>query len=137
MIYFIFEFYTRLSKYFPCFRRLIWSLSWKSNDWGGLKFWTCLHATVLLAVKYSEELNKYILLVRVICEKYWFREQSNFPRAYTARISFIPTVHGLVSHVSRPYMDWYIMYGQDTWDNNPCTVGIHEITIHVRSGYMR
>jgi hypothetical protein len=37
-----------------------------------------LHATVLLAVKYSAELNKYILLVRVICEKYRFREQSNF-----------------------------------------------------------
>jgi hypothetical protein len=36
----------------------------------------CLHATVLLAVKYSAELNKYILLVRVICEKYQFREQS-------------------------------------------------------------
>ena len=41
-----------------CFRRLR-----KSNDRGGLKFWTCLHATVLLAVKYSAELNKYILLV--------------------------------------------------------------------------
>jgi hypothetical protein len=25
------------------------------------------------------------------------------------------------------------MYGQDTRENNPCTVGIHEITIHVRS----
>jgi hypothetical protein len=49
--------------------KLILSLSWKSNDRGGLKFWTCLHATVLLAVKYSAELNKYILLVRVICIK--------------------------------------------------------------------
>jgi len=39
-----------------------------------------LHATVLLAVKYSAELNKYILLVRVICEKYRFRGQSNFPQ---------------------------------------------------------
>jgi hypothetical protein len=29
-----------------------------------------LHATVLLAVKYSAELNKYILLVKVICGKY-------------------------------------------------------------------
>jgi len=35
-----------------------------------------LHATVLLAVKYSAEVNKYILLVRVICEKYRFRGQS-------------------------------------------------------------
>ena len=53
---------TLLWKDFSCFRRLILSLSWKSNDRGGLKFWTCLHATVLLAVKYSAELNKYILL---------------------------------------------------------------------------
>ena len=50
----------------------------------------CLHTTVLLAVKYSAELNKYrgvtlaylltlsvtvshLVLVRVICEKYRFR----------------------------------------------------------------
>jgi hypothetical protein len=39
----------------------------------------CLHATALLAVKYSAELSTYILSVRVICEKYRFREQSNFP----------------------------------------------------------
>ena len=44
---------TLLWKDFSCFRRLILSLSWKSNDQGGLKFWTCLHATLLLAVKYS------------------------------------------------------------------------------------
>ena len=44
------------------------------------EFWTCLHATVLLFVKYSVELNKYILLVRVICEKYRFRGQSYVPR---------------------------------------------------------
>ena len=58
--------YTLPLKYFSCFRRLILNLSWKSNDRGGLKFWTCLYATLLLAVKYSAELNKYILLVRVI-----------------------------------------------------------------------
>jgi hypothetical protein len=69
-----------LWKDISCFRRLILSLIWKSNDRGGLKFWTCLHATVLLTVKYSAELNKYILLVRVICEKYRFRGQSNVPR---------------------------------------------------------
>jgi hypothetical protein len=40
----------------------------------------CLHATVLLAVKYSAELNKYILLVRAICEKYRFRGQENLSR---------------------------------------------------------
>ena len=40
---------------------LDWWKSWRSNERGGLKFWTCLHATVLLAVKYSPELSKYIL----------------------------------------------------------------------------
>ena len=40
----------------------------------------CLHDTVLLVVKYSAELNKCVLLVRVICEKYRFRGQANFPR---------------------------------------------------------
>ena len=80
--------YTLLWKDFSCFRRLILSLSWKSNDRGGLKFWTCLHATVLLAVKYSAELNKYILLVRVICEKYRFQGQSNVPR----RSRYLPLV---------------------------------------------
>ena len=33
---------------------------------------------VLLAVKYSAELNKYVLLVRVFCKKYRFRGQTNF-----------------------------------------------------------
>ena len=40
---------------------LDWWKSWRSNERGCLKFWTCLHATVLLAVKYSPELSKYIL----------------------------------------------------------------------------
>jgi hypothetical protein len=56
-------------------------------------------------------------------------------------ISCILTVHGLLSHVSRPYMDCYLMYPDRTWIVISCiltcTVGIHEITIHVRSGYMR
>jgi putative component of toxin-antitoxin plasmid stabilization module len=75
-------------------------------------------------------------------------------------ISCIPTVHGLVSHVSQPYMDCNLMYPNRTWIvisciptymycyfmypnrtwvviSCPCTVRIHEITIHVRSGYMR
>jgi hypothetical protein len=43
------------------------------------EFWTCLHATVLLAVKYSAELNKYILLVRVICEKIPVSRTVKFP----------------------------------------------------------
>jgi hypothetical protein len=54
----------------------------KKKRFLGSSLQCCLHATVLLAVKYSAELNKYILLVRVICEKYRFREQSNFPRRY-------------------------------------------------------
>jgi hypothetical protein len=75
--------YTPLWQDFSCFRRLILSLSWKSNDRGGLKFWTCLHATVLLAVKYSAEINKYILLVRVICEKYRLRGEVNIPSRFS------------------------------------------------------
>jgi hypothetical protein len=70
-----------------------------------------------------------------------------YPERTWIVISCILIVHGLLSHASWPYMDCYLvypdrtmrkqsMYGQDTWDNNPCTVGIHEITIHVRSGYM-
>jgi hypothetical protein len=39
----------------------------------------CLHATVLLAVKYLAELNKYVLLLKVILVKYQFRGQSNNP----------------------------------------------------------
>jgi hypothetical protein len=37
-----------------------------------------LHATVLLAVKYSAELNKYILLVRVfsLCAVVFAKEQN-------------------------------------------------------------
>jgi hypothetical protein len=35
----------------------------------------CLHATVLLAVKYLAELTKYVLLVRAICEKYCFEDR--------------------------------------------------------------
>ena len=39
----------------------------------------CLHTTILLAVKYSAELNKYVLLMRVICKKYRLRGEANFP----------------------------------------------------------
>jgi hypothetical protein len=44
-----------------------------------------LHATVLLAVKYTAELNKYILLVRVICEKYQLRGETNIPSRFNPR----------------------------------------------------
>jgi hypothetical protein len=71
-----------------------------------------------------------------------------YPDRIWIAITCILTVHGLLSHVSRPYMDCYLMYpdrtwivfswyGRDTRDNNPCTVRMHEIAIHVRSGYMR
>ena len=45
----------------------------------------CLHAIVLLAVKYLAELNKYVLLVSVICEKYWFRGHTTFLATLAAR----------------------------------------------------
>ena len=47
---------------------------------GGLKFWTCFHATVLLTIKYSAELNKYILLVMVICENTGFKDSQISPQ---------------------------------------------------------
>jgi len=40
----------------------------KNTEWFlGSNLQCCLHVTVLLAVKYSAELNKYILLMGVIC----------------------------------------------------------------------
>ena len=51
----------------------------KKPEWFlGSNLQCCFHATVLLTVKYSAELNKYILLVRVICEKYRFQGQEKF-----------------------------------------------------------
>ena len=56
----------------------------KNTKWFlGSNLQCCLHATVLLIVKYSAELNKYILLVRVICEKYRFEDRKNFPLLLT------------------------------------------------------
>ena len=50
----------------------------KPTEWFlGSNLQCCLHATVLPTVKYSAELNKYILLVRVICEKYRLRGEPN------------------------------------------------------------
>ena len=87
-------------KDFSCFRRLILSLSWKSNDRGGVKFWTYLHATVLLAVKYAAELNKYILIVRVICEKYRFRGQSNVPLGGEGHLTDLDVPRGGEGHLT-------------------------------------
>ena len=48
----------------------------KNTEWFlGSNLQCCLHATVLLAVKFSAELNNYIMLMRDICEKYRFRGQ--------------------------------------------------------------
>jgi len=50
----------------------------------GHEQWTQVHdnssSDAKLKKKYSAELNKYVLLVRVICEKYRFRGQVNIPR---------------------------------------------------------
>ena len=60
------------------FTGLIWMVK-KNTEWFlGSNLQCCLHATVIMAVKYSVELNKYILLVRVICKKYRFRGQEKF-----------------------------------------------------------
>ena len=68
-----------VSRYFE-FYRVNFNGEKKPTEWFlGSNLQCCLHATVLLTVKYSAKLNKYILLVRVICEKYWFRGQEKFP----------------------------------------------------------
>ena len=53
----------------------------KTTEWFiGSNLQCCLHVTVLLTVKYSAELNKYILLVRVVCEKNTgFGDRKNLP----------------------------------------------------------
>ena len=68
-----------VSRYFE-FYRVNLNGEKKTTEWFlGSNLQCCLQATVLLTIKYSAELNKYILLVRVICEKYRFREQEKFP----------------------------------------------------------
>ena len=46
-------------------------------------------------------------------------------------ISCIPTVHGLLSHVSRPYMDWYLMYPDRTWIVISYIPTVHGLLSHV------
>ena len=68
-----------VSRYFE-FYRVNLNGGKKTTEWFlGSNLQCCLHATVLLTVKYSAELNKYILLVMVICEKYRFRGQKKIP----------------------------------------------------------
>jgi hypothetical protein len=83
--------YTFASELF-WFLEPIWMVIKKTLKGSNLQ--CCLHATVLLAVNYSNKqispdyaqvyaswnaylLCKYILLVRIICEKYRFRGQAN------------------------------------------------------------
>jgi hypothetical protein len=50
----------------------------KNTEWFlGSNLQCCLHATVLLAVKYSAELNKYIVL---FAKNTGFEDRKNFPR---------------------------------------------------------
>ena len=66
-----------VSRYFE-FYRVNLNGEKKSTEWFlGSNLQCCLHATVLRTVKYSAELNKYILFVRV-CKKYRFRGQEKF-----------------------------------------------------------
>ena len=53
----------------------------------GANLQCCLHATVLLACKYSAELNKYVLLVRVICENTGFENRKYSRTAEATRES--------------------------------------------------
>ena len=69
-----------VSRYFEFYKVNLNGEKKKNTKWFlGSNLQCCLHATVLLIVKYSAELNKYILLVRVICEKYRFRGEEKFP----------------------------------------------------------
>jgi hypothetical protein len=70
---------------FSCFPRLIKVLEIKWTRWSEI-----LNLLVLLAAKYSAELNKYILLVWVICEKYRFRGRSNIQAAQEIWLSSKP-----------------------------------------------
>jgi hypothetical protein len=51
-------------------------------------------------------------------------------------ISCIPTVHGLLSPVSRTYMDCYLMYADRTWIAISCILTVHGLLSHVSRPYM-
>ena len=68
-----------VSRYFEFYKVNLNGEKIKTEWFLGSNLQCCLHATVLLTVEYSAELNKYILLVRVICKKYRFRGQEKFP----------------------------------------------------------
>ena len=48
----------------------------------------------------------------------------------------IPTVHGLVSHVSWPYMDWYLMYPDRTCIVISCIPTVHRLLSHASRSYI-
>ena len=75
------------------YMNMFWLLIWKKGYISNLFALIFLYATVLLDVKYPAELNKYILLARVICEKYRFREQG---------ISLAPAVDRNIWRSSQP-----------------------------------
>jgi len=68
-----------VSRYFEFYKVNLNGEKIKTEWFLGSNLQCCLHATVLLTVEYLAEINKYILLVRVICEKYRFRGQEKFP----------------------------------------------------------
>ena len=82
-----------VSRYFDFYRANLNGEKKSTDRFLGSNLQCCLHATVLPAVKYLEELNKYILLVRVICEKYRFRGHANFPprSGHSGNLSLLST----------------------------------------------
>ena len=88
----------------------------KTTEWFlGSNLQCCLHATVLLTVKYSAELNKYILLVRVICEKYRFRGQENFPSSLRRLGIFVSPLNQYFR--KEPSLTGYICIVNDIYNN--------------------
>jgi len=57
------------------FPELIWMVKKNTERILGSNLQYCLHAIVLLAVKYLAELTKYVLLVRVICKNTAFEDR--------------------------------------------------------------
>ena len=68
------------SRYFDFYRANLNGEKKALERFLGSNLQCCLHATDLLAVRYSDELNKCVLLVKVICENYRWRGHAYFPR---------------------------------------------------------
>jgi hypothetical protein len=90
-----------VSRYFEFYKVNLNGEKKKNTEWFlGSNLQCCLHATVLLAVKCSAELNKYILLVRVICEKYRFRGQEKFPSTHGRLGTFASPLNRYFSQIT-------------------------------------